>query len=818
MKGIDQHKVPVEKLRKVCNYEDELDFCKSSLDISPLHEIIGQERAVKAMEFGLAMDVSGYNIFVVGQPGTGKNTYAKNAVMQVAEKGSVPEDWCYIYNFKDSDKPLSVSLPSGMGREFQTDMEDLVSSLKNAIPKAFESSDYRLLRDEIYDSVQEKVEELYNTIEENAFEDGFSVKREGIKFIFIPLRYGRPVTPEEYNKYSEGEQEEIEEKRRSLGKKLDLILQEVQVFEDTITQQVLELENDRVLLATEPFINDLKEKYQNNSKIMEYLDAVSMDVVENLNFFRVAQPPAIDMPFYISQEESEEEEENTYEIPFPAMQTGADPFIRYKVNLFINNENQKGAPVIIESNPYYYNLFGKTEYKNQLLAMGTDFTMVKAGDIHLANGGYLILQAKDILTDPFVWDALKKVLKYETAVIENIGENYKTVPTVTLKPEPIPVKLKVIIVGSPIYYLMLSADEDFQKLFKVKVDFDTEMPRNLETMYQYSSFVREICLKKGSINFNKAGLAKVIEYGSRMVENQNKLSTQFDEVSEIVYESIVWAQAAGAEFVDAEHVKKAMAERKYRFNKIEEKLQEEILAENIIIDTNGTAIGQVNGLFIIESEGYAFGLPARITAQTYIGRGGVIHIERETEMSGNIHSKGVLTLAGYLGGKLAQNKPLGFTAQVTFEQLYDGVEGDSASSAELYSILSSLGDVPLKQGLAVTGSVDQRGDIQPIGGVNEKIEGFFDICNGKGLNGEQGVIIPYRNIGDLMLKDEVLEAVKEEEFHIYAINNIEEGIELLTGLPVGKADAEGKYPEGSIFYFVNQKLEKYNEAYDEEEE
>lgn len=818
MKDRDQYKVPLEKLRKICNYEQELDFCKTSLEESPICEIIGQDRAVKSMEFGLGMDVPGYNIFVVGEPGTGKNTYAKNAILKVAENGSIPADWCYVNNFEDSDKPLAISLPAGKGREFQEDMEELISNLKLAIPKAFESSDYKLLRDEIYESVQDKVEELYNEIEEKAFEDGFSVKHDNTRFLFVPLRYGRPVTPEEYSRYSQIEQEDIEEKRRSLGKKLDLILQEVQVFENMITEQVLELENARVLLATEPFLQLLKEKYNDNLKILEYLDAVIDDVLENLNFFREAQPAAIEMPFYISQEENEESEENSIEMPFTPMQAGADPFNRYKVNLFINNESQKGAPVIIESNPYYYNLFGKTEYKNQLLAMGTDFTMVKPGDVHLANGGYLILQAKDILMDPFVWDALKKVLKYQTAVIENIGENYRTVPTVTLKPEPIPVKVKVVIIGSPIYYLMLSADEDFKKLFKVKVDFDTEMPRNLETMRQYCAFIEDICQKRDSIHFNKAGVAKVIEYGSRLVENQNKLSTQFDEVSEIVYESIAWAGVDGSKIVDASHVKKAMAERKYRFNRIEEKLQEEILEQNIIIDTSGTAIGQVNGLFILETEGYAFGLPARITAQTYIGRGGVIHIERETEMSGNIHSKGVLTLAGYLGGKLAQNKPLGFTAQVTFEQLYDGVEGDSASSAELYSIISSLADVPLKQSLAVTGSVDQRGDIQPIGGVNEKIEGFFDICNGKELNGEQGVIIPYRNVDDLMLKDEVLDAVKENQFHIYAINNIEEGIELLSGLQVGKADSEGNYPEGSVFYFVNKKLEKYNEAFEEEDE
>jgi len=815
MKCEDQCFVPLEKLKKVCDYKDELKFCKTSLDVSPIDVVVGQDRAVKSMHFGLAMDADGYNIFVVGPPGTGKNDYTKEVVSQVAVGRKIPNDWCYINNFTNKDKPLAVSLPAGQGREFQIDMEKLISELKNAIRKAFESSDYDLKRDRIFSAFQVKMAELFQVIEQKAFEEGFSVKPSAMKFIFIPLQDGRPMLPEEFEKLSDKERHEISEKRYVLVNKLDKVLSDGQKFEKKTTEQLFELDREIALITAEPFILILKEKYSGIPMIVEYLDKVLNDVADRYNSFKKQEPFSGRTSSSQYQEENAAADKggsNPYGPNYFTGQEESNSFTQYKVNLFVNNEKQKGAPIVIESNPYYYNLFGKIEYKSQILVMNTDFTLVKPGAIHIANGGYLVLQAKDILTDPFVWSALKKILKYQQAVVENIGEQYRTVPTLTLKPEPIPLNVKIILIGSPIYYLILSGDEDFRELFKVKVDFDYEMSRNSENLHKYVSFVSSICHKEGLKHFNQAGLAGIIEYGSRVAGDQNKLSTLFGDIREVIYEAITWAKAEESEFVDMKHVKKAITERKYRFNELEEKIQEEILQKKIIIDTDGTAVGQVNGLFVIQTSGYSFGLPARITAITHVGRGGVIDIERETEMSGNIHSKGVFTLAGYLGGKLAQDKPLGFTAQVTFEQLYEDVEGDSASSSELYAIISSLAGIKVKQGIAVTGSVDQRGEIQPIGGVNEKIEGFFDICNAIGLTGEQGVIIPVRNINNLMLKDEVLEAVKKNQFHIYAIKNIDEGLELLSGMPAGEIGEDGNYPEGSVFYYVDQKLQEYNKV------
>ncbi|MDD4170330.1 MAG: Lon protease family protein, partial [Desulfotomaculaceae bacterium] len=502
-------------------------------------------------------------------------------------------------------------------------------------------------------------------------------------------------------------------------------------------------------------------------------------------------------------------------MPFPPQfqQEEADIFNRYRVNLFVSNKQNGGAPVVLEPSTNYYNLFGKIEYRSQVFSVSTNFTMVKAGAIHRANGGYLILQAKDVLGDPLVWDTLKKAIKYRQATVENIGEQYRLVPTVTLRPEPVPFNAKVILIGSPqLYQVLYAFDEDFRKLFKVKVEFDTEMPRSLENMCKYASLVSAICREHNLKHFDWTGVAKLAEYGSYLAGSQNKLTARFNEIIEILYESEALAQNDDTELVYAKHVEEAIKERRYRSNRIEEKLQEFIINGKIMIDTSGSVVGQVNGLAVNELGGFAFGRPVRITARTYMGRGGIINIEREAQMSGNIHAKGVLILAGYLGGKFAQKIPLGLTAQITFEQLYNGIEGDSASSAELYAILSSLSGLPLKQSIAVTGSVNQFGDIQPIGGATEKIEGFFDICQARGLTGEQGVIIPAQNIDDLMLKDEVLEAVHSGRFHIYAVSNIEEGIELLSGNIAGTAGAEGSYPEWSVMSLVEKKLNEYSKA------
>jgi len=817
---IEKYKVPVDKLRNDCSICGDLNFCQTSKDVSVLEGVIGQDRAVKSMEFGLSMEASGYNIFVLGPQGTGKTTYTQTVVSKVASKRKVPDDWCYINNFSEWDKPLAISLPAGQGKVFQKDMEKLITNLVVYIPKAFESSNFQQQKDDIIQKTNKQMTEILRDIDKIARNAGFGIQQAANRILLIPLVENRQITQEEFSRLTEEEREKIDEKRNQTAKEIDDRIRDGQMVQRLAEEKAIEIQKQTAKEAAEPFIEQLKEKYKNFPEIVDYLDKVLKDAAENHVIFSSVRHSLNENIITKLQDDSDSldgEEKNIFEKAASARDS-KDPFTRYKVNLFINSENTKGAPVITESSPYYYNLFGKIEYKSHMMTTMTDFTMIKPGAIHKANGGYLILQVKDLLMDPFAWGALKKALKYKEAVVENIGEQSRYVPTVTLKPQPIPLNVKVILIGSYYYYQFLAADEDFRKLFKVNVDFDVEMDRTRENIRNYVSFIASMCENENLKHFNCEGLAKVVEYGSRLADNQNKLSTRFNIVSEIVYEASALAEADNSEYVEGKHVNQAIKNKKYRSNRIEEKMQEQIVNKKVLIDTEGAVVGQVNGLSVMGVSGYAFGLPSRITARTYAGREGIINIERETDMSGNIHSKGVLTLNGYLGGKFAQEKPLGLTAQVTFEQLYGGVEGDSASSAELYAILSSLSDVPIKQNLAVTGSVNQMGEIQPIGGVNEKIEGFFDICSLNGLTGDQGVIIPVSNIDNLMLKDEVIEAVKNNLFHIYAVTKIEEGIELLTGVKAGEKDIYGDYEKDSIFYLANNKINEFNKVLKTESE
>ncbi|SHE85996.1 Lon protease family protein [Alkalibacter saccharofermentans] len=803
----EKFKVGIERLKRICGSENELDFCSTSKDVEPFENFIGQERAIKAMDFGLKMEATGYNIFVAGAQGTGKSTYTESTVKQAAKGKPVPMDWCYIYNFNDRDNPMSVSLPAGKGKVFKKDMEALVSELKILIPRAFEGSDYRQQRDRIIQSVRKKLVDMLHEVEKEANDEGFMLQQLPGRVLFLPVKNGQPIQQEEYEKYSIDERKKIEEKMHQLQKKMNETMRYGQNLEKQGNGQIVELEKKIAYAAAEVPVNRLKEKYGDFPKILEYLEGVLKDVVENHRIFKTpGHSGGVEYTFQQQGHQEAQEEGGIVDENGFYFEDEESRFTRYSVNLFVNNERLSGAPVIIESSPNYYNLFGKIEYKSHMMSMTTDFTMVKSGALQRANGGYLILQAKDLLMDPFVWDALKKALKYREAIVENMGEQYRLIPTTTLRPQPIPLDVKILLIGTPIFYAIFSSDEDFEKLFKIKVDFDIEMPRHNENVCQYVSFVSTLCREGNLKHFDKLALARIVEYGSRLAADQNKLSTRFNDIKDIVYEASAFAAMDDSEFVDSKHVKKAIDERKYRLNKLEEKIHEEIIKGRIRIETTGREVGQINGLSVIGLSGYSFGIPMRITARTYMGRGGVIHIERETGMSGSIHTKGVYTLVGYLGGTFAKKKPFGLTAQITFEQNYQGVEGDSASSAELYAILSSLSGVPIKQNIAVTGSVDQRGKIQPIGGAVEKIEGFFDICNSKGLTGDQGVMIPDENIEDLMLKDELLDAVAEGKFNIYAVKTIEEGIFLLTDTEAGKEDDDGAYPEGTIFEKVAKRL------------
>ena len=779
-----KYRLPVEKLRRYCR-PDELEYDTTG-DVQPLKDFIGQERAVKAMQFGVLMRAPGYNVYVAGPTGTGKSTYINDLLTQVSAGQKVPDDWCYLYNFANPDSPRAVSLPATFGRCLQMDMEELIKDLRSAIPKAFEGEAYEQKKAAIVQELETQIENVVNEVRREASEEGLMLKQGESGFYFTPMMDGKKLSVEEYEALPRETQEEMEKKGRAMQQKLDEVLSSVRLRERETKQKISDLDKQIVLVAAGPPVQKIQEKYGKFSGVEVYLGGLLEDIAKNLDLLK----PAGDGTG-ISAE-------------------GQSLFDRYRINLFVDNGETKGSPVIIKNSPNYYSLFGRIEYNTLMGTLSTDHTMIKPGAIHMANGGYLVVQARDVLSDPGVWDTLKRALKNRESVVENIGEQYRMVPTLSLRPVAIPLNVKVIMVGSyHLYGILREMDEDFQKFFKVKVDFDTEMPRTQENLSHYAAFVGAVCNRENLKHFDRTGLAELIEYGSRLAGDQSKLSTRFNEVIEVVYEAAARAEAENASLVNSSHVMGAVEEKIYRSNRIEEKMHEMTLKGVIMIDTAGQRVGSINGLSVMDLGDYSFGRPSRITASTFMGQEGVVNIEREAHMSGSSHTKGVLTLVGYLGEKFAQNKPLRLSARITFEQMYDGVDGDSASSTELYCILSSLSGLPIAQGFAVTGSVNQQGEIQPIGGVTEKVEGFFSLCRDRGLTGKQGVIIPASNVDNLMLNHEVVRAVAEGKFHIYAVSSVEEGIELLTGVRAGEHDDKGCYPEGTVFYLVEQKLARF---------
>ncbi|NLD46611.1 MAG: AAA family ATPase [Clostridiaceae bacterium] len=784
--------LPEKMLRKECN-PDSFKF-KDTSELEPLEDIIGQERAVKAMEFGLKIKTRGYNIFMCGMTGTGKTSYAYNYIKKIAKKAKVPDDWCYVYNFDNPNQPKAINLPVGLRKIFQKDMEEFVKVLQLEITRAFDSEDYEREKTTIVKEYQTKRTELLERLNDDAEKQGFKVKTTNSGIYFLPVVEGKTITEEEYGDLDEKIKHQINEKSNVMQLETLDIIKKIKSIEKEAEERVEEWENKIALFAVGMHINDLKEKYRDYKKITEYLEKVQEDILKNLDGFR---------------EEEYTEEQQQLVIPWlrSAEESSTD---KYKVNLLIDNSKSKGAPVIVDYNPSYYNLLGKLEYENEFGTMTTDFSMIKGGLFHQANGGYLILQAKDVLNNVQSWEALKRVIRTRQITIENMKEQMGLVAVSALKPEPIPSDIKVILVGSEyLYQALYEYDEDFKKLFKIKVDFDAEMERNKENTKKLARFINSFCRRENTLHFDRTGVAKVVEYSSRLVEDQNKLSTRFNDIVEILCESSAWAEIEGASVVSAQHVKKAVLEKNNRSNKHDKKLLELLEDGTIMIDTEGEEVGQINGLTILDMGDYSFGKPTRITANTFMGESGIVNIEREVEMSGTSHTKGVLILSGYIGQKYAQEIPLSLTASLCFEQLYSGVDGDSASSAELYSVLSSLSEVPIKQSIAVTGSVNQKGEIQPIGGATEKIEGFFELCKSRGLNGEHGVIIPYQNIKNLVLNDDVIEAVREGKFSIYAVKTIDEGIEILTGIKAGEKRKDGAYPPGTINCLVYEKLKKY---------
>lgn len=787
------YRLDPEEIFKKCN--PEIFELKTTEEIAPLEGIIGQERAVQAMDFGLKIKRHGYNIFMTGHTGTGKLSYARSIIQKIAEKQPVPGDWVYVYNFKKPGEPIALNLPAGRGRIFVRDIDNLLENLKEDIPKAFNTEEYERQKGNILKEFQETRTALMEELNSVAQEMGFVLKRTGTGFLSVPLKDGKELNEEEFNQLEKTEREEVEKKSTEVQLKAMEILRRIQNKEKKMRDQFKDLEQRTALHAVGYLIDELREKYKEFPRIINYLKALQEDVLENLSDFK--------------------DDEDDKQFPFPWIKRHAQDSaaIKYSVNLIIDNSQTRGAPVVVETNPTYYNLIGRVEYENRFGMVTTDFSMIKGGALHRANGGYLILQAKDLLLNFQSWEVLKRVLKTREIRMETIGEQYALLTMATLKPEPIPLEVKVVLIGSPLlYHLLYWYDDDFRKLFKIKADFDIVMDRSLENMTKMAAFISSHCQRENLKHFDRSGVARVVEYSSRLAEHQEKLTTCFNEIVEILYEADAWAEIEGSSLVTAAHVDRAIKEKIFRSNKYEKKLLELIQEGHILLDCEGSREGQVNGLAIMDLGDYVFARPTRITASTYLGRRGIVNIERESKMSGRIHDKGVLILNGYLGEKYGRHVPLNLSAGICFEQSYEGVEGDSASSAELYALLSSLSGLPLKQSLAVTGSVNQKGEIQPVGGITRKIEGFFAACKIKGLTGEQGVIIPHQNVVNLMLDEEVVESVREGKFHIYAVKTVDEGMEILTGVPAGERGEDGNYPEGTVNYLVEKKLKEYNEA------
>lgn len=788
-----------EDLYRCC----ELDFFTftTTEDIGEFPGTIGQEKAMRAMDFGLSLESMGFNIFALGEVGTGKMRTIKTLLSEKSMTEKVPPDWCYVYNFKEPDFPLAISLDPGRGALFQNDMNELIKVLRGEIPKAFESKEYEKQRGKRIEEFQQRQKELFSKLEEEAQSKGFTIRKAVSGLLIVPVKKtGEPLTEEEFAALDEKTRSKVEEIGKQLQERLDDIVREVRDAEKHVKEVLSGLEREIAIGAIGHFIEDLKRKYSSHGKIVEYLNAVREDILSHLEDFKPAEEQAPPLPF----------------MKLPKQEVS---FARYTVNVIVNNSECKGAPVVIESNPTYLNLFGRTEYKVQYGMATTDFTMIKAGSLHKANGGYIVINAMDLLKNIFSYDALKRSIKDRVIKMEDVWEQYRLVSTAGLKPEPIPLDVKVILHGNPyLYYLLYNLDEEYREIFKVKADFDNRMDRTPENMEKYASFVATCQKEEKLLPFDRTGVAKIVEYGSRLADHQQKLSTKFSYVADLVRESHYWAQKEGSPVVKSEHVVRAVDERVLRVNRIEERLREATLEDTLIVNTSGTKVGQVNGLAVLSMGDYSFGKPSRITARTFTGRAGVVNIERETKMSGKIHEKAIMIIASYLGGKYATRRPISLSASITFEQLYDMVEGDSATCAELYALLSSIAGVPLKQSFAVTGSMDQNGEVQPIGGVNQKIEGFFDLCKERGLNGEHGVIIPKRNVRHLMLREEVVNAVNEGRFLIYPIERMEEGLEVLTGMPAGALQEDGSYPEGTINYLVMKRLEEISTALEKRKE
>lgn len=792
MLNIDKYKVSEDNLKFKCSLDD-LDF-KTTEDIEPLGGIIGQDRAVTSIEFGLKMKHKGYNIYIAGVSGIGRTNYAKSLIKKNIKFNENLKDWIYVNNFRNNNEPVALSFKAGVGKEFKNDIDDIIEKLKVEIPRIFNSKEYenhnRLLMTELENNIHSIIDELNEFAKPKGFK--FQITERGL--LSVPIKEdGQLMEEPELGNLTPSEIRELRERGLKLNQESKEYIDKIKSCEDIYKNKSNELDRNVGRSLVGFYGQYLLTKYGEDEKVNKYINALCNDIVNNIAKFK---------------KEPEDDKKDAMALLGIMPNKRDDKFLnRYRVNLFIDNSECKECKIIVESNPTYYNLTGSIEYKNEMGSLTTSFMEIKPGAIHKANGGFLIINVRDLLSNPFSWECLKRTLKTEKINIESLNKQYGYLVTSTLKPEPIDLDLKVILIGDSYYYNLLYAyEDDFRNLFKIMADFDIEVDRNKDNIYKTVQLISNKCKESNLKHFDKSAVERLIEYSTRISDDKDKLSARFNKIVDIIYE----ADAVTDDYelyVTRKDVDKAIKQKIYRNNKYEEKLNEMFENGTLLIDLDGEKVGQINGLAVMGTGEYSFGKPSKITASTYRGRRGIINIEREIKKSGSIHDKGVLILSGYLGNRYGKEKPLSISTSITFEQNYNGIDGDSASSTELYAIISSIADIPIKQYIAVTGSVSQKGEIQPIGGVNEKIEGFFDVCKIKGFTGKQGVMIPIQNVRNLILKDEIIEAVKEGSFNIYAISNIDEGLEILTGKSKEEIDLA-----------VNEVLDKYRKLDKEDDE
>jgi predicted ATP-dependent protease len=778
-----------DTLRAACD-PDSLGF-ESTLDLTPLEEkVVAQDRAVHALEFGLGVKDLEYNIFVAGPPRAGKTETIMAYVQKLAAKEPTPPDYIYIHNFKDPEKPQSLTMPTGKGRILKADMEELISKLKMQIPEVFESEDYSTRREALMHGFTQERNKILQELDAKAGEEGFVLNISPTGLMIFPGKEGKPLSEEELKALSDEERENLRQKSTQLHTEMNESIRKIRKMEKEFQEKEKKLDQDVALYVVGHHMEELREKYKDLPQVVDYLNDVQEDILRNIDDLK--RRPGTQGPF-----------------PFPIPEPS---FIQYQVNVFVDHSETKGAPVIMENNPTYSNLFGAAERRAQFGALVTDFTLIRAGALQRANGGYLVLEALDLLRWFFSYEALKRCLKNGEIKIEDPMEMYGLITARTLQPQPIPLNIKIILVGDPyIYQLLYIYDEDFHKFFKIKAHFDWRMHKTDDHLQKFSKLLAGYCQEQNLLPLHKTGMARLVEYAQEEAGHQKKLTLQLKVVQDVVKEANYWARTNTHEVIFGSDVEKAIDEKTYRADLPEEKLQEFIDEGMLFIETEGQVVGQMNGLSVYGLGDHTFGRPSRITATVGLGREGVVAIDRESQLSGNIHNKGVLILAGYLKSRFAQNKPLTLSASLCFEQSYGLVEGDSASMAELCTLLSALAEIPLAQNIAMTGSVSQRGEAQPIGGVNWKIEGFFKVCKARGLNGSQGVVIPKANVPELMLKQEVVDAVQAGKFHVWAMGHADEAMELLTGRPAGKRLPDGAFEPDTVNFLVDQKLKEMME-------